>query len=123
MPEATKHAAPHGLEEYLQLPYRMEVYKAEDCWAAEFPELTGLVAAGETWEELRTAIDDVKRIWFASMIEDGLPIPEPRAPAQGFSGKLVVRLPKSLHAQAARAAEADEVSLNTFIVSAVAQAL
>jgi antitoxin HicB len=102
----------------------MEIYRDEEgaCWAAEFPELPGLVAAHETWGGLLESIDDAKRAWFESMVADGAPIPEPRAdPA--FSGKLQLRLPKSLHAQAARTADLEGVSLNTIIVAALAKEL
>lgn len=114
--------SPRTADGYVQLPYRMEVYWDEDgvCWGAEFPELPGLVAAHETWEGLQGAIDDAKRAWFEAMIEDGLPIPEPRVP-HGVSGKLQLRLPKSLHAAAARLAESEGVSLNTLLVAAVAK--
>jgi len=83
----------------------MEVYWDGDYWAAEFPELPGLVAGHETWAGLLVIIDDAKRAWFGSMIEDGKPIPEPQPREEEFSGRFVVRLPKSLHRTAARAAE------------------
>ena len=38
-----------------------------------------------------------------------------------YSGKLVVRLPKSLHRRAAYAANREGVSLNQFIVSSIAE--
>ena len=111
-------------DDYMQVPYRMEVYWAPEgqCWAAEFPELPGLVAAHESWEGLAAAIDDAKRAWFEAMVEDGCPIPEPRVPPE-VSGKLQLRLPKSLHAAAARVAELEGVSLNTLLVMAVAKEL
>jgi antitoxin HicB len=109
------------VEEYLQLPYRMEIYWDEDYWAVEFPELPFLAADADTWEDLGAAIAEAKRVYFASMLEDGKPIPEPGQSTPDFSGKLQVRLPKALHAQAARAAQRNEVSLNTFIVAAIAK--
>lgn len=111
------------VEEYMRLPYRMEVYYDEDYWAAEFPELPGLVAGHETWEGLGAAIEDAKRTWFEAMLESGKPIPEPGARAEEYSGRVLLRLPKSLHAQAIRAAEQDAVSLNMFLVAAVAKEL
>jgi antitoxin HicB len=112
-----------SVDDYMELPYRVEIYWDENYWAAEFPELPYLAAGHETWEGLKAAIEEAKRAWFESMLTDGKPIPEPRMPANEYSGQLRVRLPKSLHAQAAHAAERDEVSLNTFIVTAVAQAV
>ena len=40
---------------------------------------------------------------------------------QGFGGKVALRLPKSLHRQAAQLAARDGVSLNQFLVSAIAE--
>jgi antitoxin HicB len=120
---ATAKKTQRTAEDYTKLPYRMEVYWDQDYWAVEFPELPGLVAGNETWEGLDAVVDDAKRTWFESMIEDGKPIPEPRSLDEQFSGKLVARLPKSLHRRAAWVAEKEGVSLNTFIVSAVSAAV
>ncbi|HZT07642.1 MAG TPA: toxin-antitoxin system HicB family antitoxin [Chloroflexota bacterium] len=106
----------------MKLPYRMEVYRDGDYWAAEFPQLPGLAARAERWEDLEREIEDAKRAWFETMIELGREIPMPRT-AEAYSGKLQLRLPRSLHAQAARASERDGVSLNTFIVTTIAKEL
>ena len=118
---ATLISAP--IEDYLRLPYRMEVYYDDGYWAAEFPELPGLVAGHETWEGLQVAVEDAKRAYFAAMLESGRPIPRPKSRQEEFSGRLVLRLPKNLHRDAARAAEGDGVSLNSFIVACVAEKL
>ena len=112
------------LEQYMTLPYRMEVYWDETYWAAEFPELPGLVAGHETWDGLLEEIQINKRNWFESHLVNGDRIPAPAAGRQAnFSGKLVLRLPKSLHGQAAAAAERECVSLNTLILTAIATEL
>ena len=108
------------LEHYMTLPYRMEIYWDEDYWAAEFPDLPGLVAGSETWDGLQDAIDDAKQAWFESVLEHGDPIPEPHTQS-AFSGKLVLRMPKSLHAEAARVAVREGVSLNTLLVTALSK--
>ena len=113
----------HTVDDYMQLSYQMVVYWDEDCWAAEFPELPGLIAAHETWDGLRASVDDAKRTWFEMALRYGDPIPEPSQAQAEYSGNLRVRLPKSLHARAVRAAQRDEVSLNMFVVAAIAQAV
>lgn len=110
------------VEHYMARPYRMEIYWDNDYWAAEFPELPGLVAGSETWDGLQGAIDDAKRSWFESAIQHADPIPEPRDDSS-FSGKLVLRMSKSLHAQASRVADREEVSLNTLIIAALSKEL
>lgn len=111
--------APATIEDYLSLPYRVEVYYDDGYWAAEFPDLPGLVAGHETWEGLQAAIEDAKRAYFAAMLGSGRPVPRPRPRQEEFSGRLVLRLPKSLHRDASHAAQREGVSLNGFIVTAV----
>ena len=112
------------LEEYMHLPYRMEIYHDDGYWAGAFPDLPGLVAGHATWDGLQAAIEGAKRAYFAAAIESGRPIPEPRVPRPPeFSGRFVVRVPKSLHRQATQAAEREGMSLNSFVVAAVAKEL
>jgi antitoxin HicB len=114
--------SPPDIQGYMQLPYRMEIYDDDGYWAAEFPDLPGLVAGHETWEGLQAAITDAKRAYFEAAIASGQPIPEPKRQEQ-FSGRFVLRLPKSLHRQAVQAAQSEGTSLNTFVVTAIAKEL
>jgi antitoxin HicB len=102
-------------------PYRFETYRDGDYWAAECEDLPGLVAGHETWDGLGAAIEDAKRTYFESALERGIPIPEPSQERESYSGRLMLRLPKSLHRQAARRAQREGVSLNAFVASAVAR--
>jgi antitoxin HicB len=111
------------IQELMRLPYRMEVLFDEDYWAAEFPDLPGLVAGHETWEGLLAAIDDAKRAYFEAAFERELPIPPPKARQEEFSGRLMVRLPKTVHREAVSAARREGASLNAFITVAVAREL
>ena len=110
------------IDDYMRLAYRMEVYWDWDYRAAESPDLPGLVAGHETWQGLLAAVGDAKRAWIESALAHGDRIPQPRSPAPS-SGKLVLRLPKSLHALAAKAAQREGVSLNTLLVAAIAKEL
>jgi antitoxin HicB len=112
-----------SVEDYMRRPYVMVVVWDEDYWAATFPELPGLVAAADTWEELQQKIHDAKWSYFEVALETGLPIPEPGESGEPASGRVLLRLPKSLHRQAARAAQRDGVSVNMFLVSAIAKEL
>ncbi len=108
-----------GVDDYMRLSYRMEVYRDGDYWAAEFPELPGLAAGHETWDGLLAMVEDAKRAYFTAMLGDSLPIPEPNA----HSGRFVVRVPKSLHADLVIRARREGVSLNTLCVAALARAI
>jgi antitoxin HicB len=111
-----------AVEEYMRKPYVMEVVWDEDYWAATFPELPGLVAAADTLGELEQKIYDAKWTYFAAALEHDLPIAEPGG-GEPVSGRVLLRLPKSLHRQAVRAAARDATSLNTFLVSSIAKEL
>jgi antitoxin HicB len=123
MTTAERPASTARVADYMQRPYLMEVVWDEDYWAITFPELPGLVAAADTWEELDGKIKDAKESYFAAALEDGLPIAEPGDSSEPASGRVLLRLPKTLHRQATRAASRDGVSVNTFLVAAVAREL
>jgi predicted HicB family RNase H-like nuclease len=104
--------------EYLKRPYgRTVIPESDGTFRAEIP---GCIAVGDTAGEALASLEDVAESWLASMLANGKPVPAPIEDS-GFSGKLVVRLPKSLHRKAAQLAARDGVSLNQFIVSGVAQ--
>src|SRR6266700_2771616 len=93
----TERATTDRVAEYMQRPYLMEVVWDEDYWAVTFPELPGLVAAAETWDELARKIADTKVSYFVTALEDGLPIAEPGESSEPASGRVLLRLPRTLH--------------------------
>ena len=62
-------------------------------------------------------IEEAKALWLEIALADGDYIPEP-APVEveEYSGKFVVRLPRSLHRQLAQRAERENTSLNQLVV-------
>jgi antitoxin HicB len=114
------------VEDYLKLPYHIEIIYDNDeenpGWVARVKELPGCITQGETFEELGEMIEDAMRGWIGVALEDGISIPEP-APDEDYSGKFVVRLPRSLHRQLAETAEQEGVSLNQLVNVALARAV
>ena len=98
--------------------YGMRVFWSDEdnAYVAVCTELPKVSAFGSTpalaVAELQVAIAAALEVYG----EEGWPLPEPRR-QEAFSGQLRVRLPRSLHARLAEAAEAEGVSLNTHIVS------
>jgi predicted RNase H-like HicB family nuclease len=85
------------------------------------PEFPGLSSFGDTPEEAMAEAQIALESFIEIYKEDGRPLPEPQA-AREYSGQLRVRLPKSLHRQAALMAESvEDTSLNQFILDAIAQ--
>jgi antitoxin HicB len=107
-----------SVDDYLHLPYTIEVVREMDPdqpgWVARVLELPGCITQGDDFEELGEMIEDAMRGWIEVALEDGLDIPEPRS-EEDYSGKFVVRVPKSLHHRLVQRAEREGVSLNQFI--------
>jgi antitoxin HicB len=110
-----------ALAEYLKKPYgRFVVPESDGTFRSEIIEFPGCIAVGETAAEALANLEDVAASWLEATLARGQRIPEPIENV-GFSGKLVVRLPKTLHKKAAHMAAHDGISLNQFIVSSVAE--
>lgn len=106
---------------YLSLDYPVTIsYDPEYGYYANIGLLGVCSAVGATAAEAYENVMESKRLWFEGALEEGLPIPEPK-PEKVYSGRLVLRLPKSLHAKLARAAEADGTSLNQYLVMLVSR--
>ncbi len=106
---------------HLGRPYSRVIIPEQDgTFRAEIPEFPGCIATGDTEIEALASLKDVALSWLEVTLAKGQVIPEPMENIE-FSGKLVVRLPKSLHKKASHAAERDGTSLNQFIVSSLAQ--
>jgi len=107
--------------EYLKHPYgRVVVPETDGTFRAEIIEFPGCIATGDTAAEALSNLESVADSWLQATAAKGLRIPEPIESSE-YSGKLVVRLPKSLHKKAAHAASRDGVSLNQFIVSCISE--
>lgn len=118
MSETKKTSDPTG---YLKKPYaRLVVPEQDGTFRAEIMEFPGCIAVGDTASEALATLEEVAKSWLEATLAKGQVIPEPMENIE-FSGKLVLRLPKSLHKKAAHAAERDGVSLNQFIVSSLAE--
>src|SRR5262249_45755652 len=110
-----------GPADYLRMPYgRVVVPEADGTFRAEIIEFPGCIAVGDNAAEALATLEEVAVSWLEATLDRGQRVPEP-IENSGFSGKLVVRLPRSLHKKAAYQAERDGVSLNNFIVSSIAQ--
>jgi len=108
--------ADKDFEYYLSLPYKIVLYPSpEGGYAIEIPELPGCLTQGQTIEEAMLMIEDAKRAWIDIALQDGELIPEPDS-INNYSGKLNIRIPKSLHKSLAERAKQEKVSLNQFIL-------
>ncbi len=113
------------IDDYLALPYTIEVTKDESeaysGWFAKVVELPGCMTQADDFAELSEMIKDAMTAWIETALEDGEKIPLPRT-VEDYSGKFVVRIPKSLHKNLVELASREGVSLNTFVNVALGQA-
>lgn len=111
------------IEEYLQLPYTIEVVRDNNPeypgWVARVVELPGCMTQADTFDELGEMVIDAMRAWISTAIEDGMDIPEPR-PQESYSGKFIVRVPRSLHHMLVETADKEGVSLNAYVSNSLA---
>jgi len=106
----------NDLQYYLNLPYKVVLYPADEGgYVVEIPELPGCISQAETLEEVMKMIEDAKISWLESALEDGIKIPEPTKRKEEYSGKINIRIPKSLHRALAEGAKRQKVSLNQYI--------
>lgn len=87
----------------------------------ELPHVHGVGDTySEAYEMALEAIDGLKTM----AAEDGAPFPEPAQEGMvDWSGRVTLRLPKSLHRLASEVAEDEAVSLNQFLVTVIADAV
>jgi len=104
--------------------YSIKVFWSEEDegYITVCPELEGISAFGESREDALRELDVAIDLVLEDLRDRGEPIPEP-ASRKAFSGKFNVRVPKTLHARIAEAADEDEVSLNTKVVALLSEGL
>ena len=105
------------VEDYLELPYNFIVQLVKDesgfYFYARVLELDGCQSTGESFEEAYENVKEAMRGWIETKLEAGFEIPLPVG-YDDFSGKFIVRIPKSLHYRLSIEAEQEGVSLNQY---------
>ena len=114
-------------ETYLQRPYHIELIQGEDRsqglrWVASVEELPGCIAQGDTPEQAVARVRDVMESWIEFVLERGEQVPEPR-PEPSCSGRILMRLPRTLHERLLAEARREGVSLNQYVMGICASAV
>ncbi len=104
--------------DYLELPYHRVIQPdASGYWSARVLELDGVFSEGETAADAAENLNVAMGLWIDHELAEGHPIPRPWGSTR--SGDIRLRLPRSLHANAALRAKIEGVSLNYLIATAV----
>ena len=117
---------PKTLDEYLALPYTVEILHDQSSehagWFARVVELPGCMTQADTFDELEVVVQDAMHAWIVTALDAGLPVPEPDTGGE-YTGRLTVRVPRSLHRDLAVAAARDGVSLSAYIAVTLGRSL
>ena len=115
--------AKREIDRIMSKGYITEVKRNEDgTYFARIVEYPGCMTEGDTREEALANLDDAMRGWIEVKMEDGEPIPPPVSDDQ-FSGKFLVRLPRSVHRALSMRADLEGVSLNQYVASALSRSV
>lgn len=108
------------LAEYLETAYRFTTVPDDNAgFFVSYPDLPGCMTQVERIEDVGTMAAEILTLWLETAYEQGLEIPEPSAPSH-YSGKFVLRLPRSLHRSLVESAEQEGVSLNQYATTLLA---
>jgi predicted HicB family RNase H-like nuclease len=110
------------------MKYGFKTYKAKveahEFWVVESTELKGCVAQAETLEQALEAFAINEKDWLDTAREVGINIPEASiCDMDEYSGKLSLRLPKTLHRQLAEVAIKEGVSINSLLNTYIAKGI
>jgi predicted HicB family RNase H-like nuclease len=110
------------VEYYANLSYTIAVVQRDDghgmYYLARVIELPGLMMTGDTAAEAIANLESVKREWMETYLKLGNKMSEPLH-YRRYSGKVILRMPPSLHEKLVQTAELEGVSFNQYMVFAL----
>ena len=105
------------IKKYLDMPYSYVVNKINDesgeYYVARVLELDGLIGTGDTYNEAYEDVRTAMESYIETKLENGIKIPLP-LDSNEYSGKFVIRIPKTLHKLLSKRAKEEGVSLNQY---------
>ncbi len=96
---------------------RKGVFEGETCFEARVTELPDVAEYADSYEEAYALAIDTIEITAQALSEQGKEMPLPIIPVDDYSGRVTLRLPKTLHKSLATFADQEGVSLNQHLVS------
>ena len=97
----------------VELPYPVTLVQDRDGdggdWVATVDALAGCTARGDTPQGALDAVSETMTAWLEAAAREGREVPEPKS-VQSHSGRLLLRMPQTLHAELSRVAERENIS-------------
>jgi len=105
------------VKDYIKLPYTRIIQEINDesghYFYGRIMELDGCQSTGDTLDELYKNLNEALEGYIETKLENNLEIPRPTN-QEDYSGKFIVRIPKSLHMRLELEAEREGVSLDQY---------
>ncbi|MDE6182249.1 MAG: toxin-antitoxin system HicB family antitoxin [Eubacteriales bacterium] len=105
------------LKDYMELNYTKIIQEINDengrYFYGKVLELDGCQSDGDTLEEVYNNLNEAMEEYISLKLEMGFNIPLP-VDVDSYSGKFVVRIPKTLHQKLSIEAQQEGVSLNQY---------
>ena len=107
-----------------EYPFHVRPLSTEEGggFVIEYPDLPGCMSDGETIEEAIANGKDAVKGWIETCKKLGREVPLPNQQVS-YSGRLLLRIPKYLHAKLANRAKLENVSLNSLVQTFIAGSL
>lgn len=96
---------------------RRAEFDGEDCYEARVKELPDLAEYADSYTEAYELALDAIETTATLLEEQGRRMPAPAIPVDDYSGRVTLRLPKTLHRSLASKADDEGISLNHLLVS------
>lgn len=109
--------------------YKIEISKLSEedggGFLATVPALPGCMSDGETQEEALVNVKDAIKCWIETANELGreVPLEDYYVSENDYSGKLSLRIPKSLHKQVSEQADKEGCSINQLLMMYIAMGI
>jgi len=99
----------------MRYPFEIFYSDEDEGYIAIVPDLPGCSAFGETEEDALREVRNAVKSYLCALKAERRPIPAPSS-IPSASGKITLRMPKSLHARLALESKTEGVSLNQYML-------
>jgi predicted HicB family RNase H-like nuclease len=96
---------------------RKGLFDDDECFEARVAELPDVAEYADSFDEAYALVIDTIETTAAIFEQQGKTMPLPFVPADNYSGRVTLRLSKSLHRALAKAASSEGVSLNQHLTN------
>lgn len=96
---------------------RKGYFDGEECFEARITELPDVAEYADSFEEAYALAIDTIEVTAELFAEQGKRMPPPIIPADDYSGRVTLRLSKSLHRMLVKTADNEGVSLNQHLTN------